>query len=60
MIPKLLLPVGIGSNILITLAVLTGLRWIKVKRKVHQILALFGFLLAMLHAILGIYLTYFK
>ncbi len=44
MIQKLLLPIGMASNAFMILAVLTGLRWIKVKVKIHRLLALISFL----------------
>ncbi|MEO0093767.1 MAG: hypothetical protein ABIK93_07180 [candidate division WOR-3 bacterium] len=60
MIIKLLLPIGIVSNLFMIFAVLTGLRWIKTKVKIHQLLALLGFFSAIFHAVIGIYITFFK
>lgn len=60
MILKLLVPFGIISNLFMIFAVLTGLRWIKVKVKIHRLLALLGFLSAIIHAVIGGYITFFK
>jgi hypothetical protein len=57
---KLMVPIGIIFNLIMILAVLTGLRWIKVKFGVHRLLALIGFFGSLIHAAIGIYITYFK
>ena len=56
---KLMVPIGIVFNLIMVLAVLTGLRWIKVKFGVHRVLALIGFFGSLIHAAVGIYVTYF-
>lgn len=55
----LIVPLGIGSYLVMGVAVLTGLRIIKVKVKVHKTIALIGILGATLHAGLVIYFNYF-
>ena len=56
---KILVPFGFASNVIMIFAILTGLRLIKVKVKVHRLISLIGFF-GMLHTAFGIYITYFK
>jgi hypothetical protein len=54
-----IVPLGIGSYVILGFAVLTGLRIIKVKVKVHKVIALIGITGATLHAGFVIYFNYF-
>lgn len=56
---KLIKPLGIITYVFVLLAVLTGLRIIKVNLKWHRLIALIGIIIATLHAALVLYLTYF-
>jgi hypothetical protein len=60
---KKLVPFAILTYILFMLALLIGMRVIKVPikahRRVHQVVALFAMVLATFHAIIMIYITYF-
>jgi NADH:ubiquinone oxidoreductase subunit 6 (subunit J) len=55
---RLMVPMGIVFYLLILLAVLTGLRVIRVKLAVHRLLALIGAGGGLIHALIGAYITY--
>jgi uncharacterized YccA/Bax inhibitor family protein len=57
---RLMVPMGIVFYVLIVLAVLTGLRVIKVKLATHRLLALIGAGGGLVHALIGAYITYAK
>ncbi|MEO0185795.1 MAG: hypothetical protein ABIL20_08375 [candidate division WOR-3 bacterium] len=59
MISNFIKPLGIMTYICVLLAVLTGLRLIKVPLKIHRLLALIAVIFATIHALIVIYLTYF-
>ncbi|MEO0094965.1 MAG: hypothetical protein ABIL39_08410 [candidate division WOR-3 bacterium] len=59
MISGLIKPLGIITYICVLLAVLTGSRVIKVPLKIHKLFAFIGIIIATIHALLVIYLTYF-
>lgn len=59
MIGDLIKPLGIVTYICVLLAVLTGLKIIKAPLKIHRFIALIAILLATIHALIVIYLTYF-
>jgi len=56
---NLIKPLGIITYILILLAVLTGLRIIKVNIKWHRLIALLGIIGATIHGLIVLYVTYF-
>lgn len=56
---RFVIPLGLVSYGLIFLAVLSGLRVIKVKVKVHKIIAFLGLIGATIHAAIVIYYNYF-
>uniref|UniRef100_A0A7V0Z6D4 Uncharacterized protein n=1 Tax=candidate division WOR-3 bacterium TaxID=2052148 RepID=A0A7V0Z6D4_UNCW3 len=56
---NLIKPLGIITYISILLAVLTGLRIIKLNIKWHRLIALLGIIGATIHGLIVLYLTYF-
>ncbi|MDH5185557.1 MAG: hypothetical protein OEZ20_07920 [candidate division WOR-3 bacterium] len=56
---KFIIPLGIATYAVLLLAILTGLRVIKVKVKWHKMIALIALIIASIHAIIVIYLNYF-
>jgi len=56
---KYIIPLGIFTYSFMLLAVLTGIRIIKVKVKVHKAIAIIGIIGATIHVALVIYLNYF-
>lgn len=56
---NLIIPLGIFSYGVMLLAVLTGIRLIKLKVKHHRLIALIGIIAASIHATLVIYYNYF-
>ena len=55
---EIITPLGIIGYLLMLVVVLTGMRVIKVKVKVHKILALVAIIAATLHVFIIIYLNY--
>jgi hypothetical protein len=55
---KLMIPVGIATGLVLVFVILTGLRWIKVKVKVHRIAALVATVGMLFHAAVAVYVTY--
>jgi hypothetical protein len=55
---SLVMPLGIATYVVLLVTFLVGLRVIKVKFKIHKVLAIITLLLASLHAILILYLNY--
>jgi|UniRef100_A0A7C6AGH4 hypothetical protein len=56
---NLIKPLGIITYISILLAVLTGLRIIRVNIKWHRLIAFIGIIGATIHGLIVLYLTYF-
>ncbi len=56
---NLIKPLGVITYAFILLAVLTGLRIIKVNIKWHRLIALLGIIGATIHGLVVLYLTYY-
>ncbi len=56
---RFVIPLGIFSYGMLALAVLTGIRLIKLKVKYHKLIAVIGIIGATIHAALVIYYNYF-
>jgi uncharacterized membrane protein YozB (DUF420 family) len=56
---NLIKPLGIITYIFVLLAVLTGLRIIKLNIKWHRLIALLGIIGTTIHGLIVLYLTYF-